>query len=335
MKRIICLMVAVCVLFSMVVTASASDYGEGTEESPILITTQEELLLISDFPYCYFELGNDIELEGDWVPLCTYSEDFTGVLDGKGHTISNLHMSNKTNMGLFAKNAGMIKNLNVQTSINGLSYSGSSDVYIGIIATYNNGTVHNCKVDGNVNYKYTSNSTGRSKIGGIAGFNTGIMEKCVSNIKISIERASDSCIGGIVGSSYGENAVISNCCVKGNIVANNTGGVVGGVAGKSSATIENSYFIGTLSGEFVGGICGHGDSTTISNCYASANSSAYLTTLEKGIVYVYSGKNSVTNSFYDQTVSGATDTGYGAPKSTLAMKMKRTYTNAGWDFENT
>ncbi len=332
--RLLSIFIVVSILFGMTGTVLAQEYGEGTEESPILITTQEELLLISDFPDCYFELGNDIVLTGSWTPLCTYTEDFTGVLDGKGYTISNLYMSNKRNMGLFDTNAGTIKNLNVQTSTNGLSYSGGDDVYIGIIAIYNNGAIKNCKVDGNVNYKYTSTSTGNSKIGGIAGFNTGIIEKCVSNIKIPTERASDSYIGGVAGYSYGENAVISNCCVKGNIVVSNSGGVMGGVAGKSSATIENSYFIGTLKGFEVGGICGNGDSATISNCYAVANSTAYSTGYEKGIVWYNSSKPTVTNSFYDQTVSGATDTGYGTPKSTLAMKMKRTYTNAGWDFDS-
>lgn len=334
--RLLSIFIVVSILFGMTGTVLAQEYGEGTEESPILITTQEELLLISDFPDCYFELGNDIVLTGSWTPLCTYSDDFTGTLDGKGYTISNLQMSNKTNMGLFDTNAGTIKNLNIQTSTNGLSYSGKNGVYIGIIAIYNNGAIQNCKVDGKVNYKYTYNSTDHSRIGGITGVNTGIIEECVSNIEVSTESTTNSYIGGIAGDSSGENAVISNCCVKGNIVDNDKSGLVGGVAGKSSATIENSYFIGTMQGFNVGGICGNGTSVKINNCYAAANSTAYSTTYEKGIAYYSSSstKPTVTNSFYDQSVSGATDTGYGTPKSTLAMKMKRTYTNAGWDFDS-
>ena len=44
--------------------------GEGTQESPFVIENVEELMLISDFPDCYFNLGCDIVLEEDWTPLC-------------------------------------------------------------------------------------------------------------------------------------------------------------------------------------------------------------------------------------------------------------------------
>ena len=74
--------------FSM--SAIAFD-GNGTDESPYVISTQEELKLIDSYPSASFVLNNDIELDETWSILSfEYSSKkivFTGTLDGKGHTI--------------------------------------------------------------------------------------------------------------------------------------------------------------------------------------------------------------------------------------------------------
>lgn len=79
------------ILSILSMTAFAVD-GNGTEETPFIITDQGELELVTDFPDCHFRLANDIELEGTWIPLCkqTSSGYFSGVFDGAGYTISNL-----------------------------------------------------------------------------------------------------------------------------------------------------------------------------------------------------------------------------------------------------
>ena len=95
-------------VFSVLTTIALSSMaafaidGDGTEETPFIITDQGELELVTDFPDCHFRLANDIELEGTWIPLCTQtsSGNFSGVFDGAGYTISNL-TTDDTEGGLF------------------------------------------------------------------------------------------------------------------------------------------------------------------------------------------------------------------------------------------
>lgn len=270
--------------------------GEGTEGTPFIITNQEELLLVSDFPDCHFVLANDIELTGTWTPLCTNSENFTGTFDGQGHTISNLYV---TSDGLFESNYGIIKNLKVITS------------------------------------------ESKASKGGITGSNYGTISQCIFEGDIS----SSSCSGAICLSNYG---TIEYCRAISNVSSEYSAGGIAGRSASSSSCITNSYFIGAISGGvrknigsasypnyeyyYAAGICGYSspnyasDLGYIENCFAVAT---YDSNYKSGI-----GCHDVTNSFYDTTVSKLTGTAYGTPKSTLAMKMKKTYTDAGWDFEN-
>jgi len=47
--------------------------GKGTETNPFRISTEEELLLLHDFPSSHFELENDITLTKDWTPVAEFS----------------------------------------------------------------------------------------------------------------------------------------------------------------------------------------------------------------------------------------------------------------------
>lgn len=313
MKKIL---FSVTVLFALMSAVNAfAIEGDGSEETPFLITTQEELELISDFPKCHFELKNDIILEDNFVPLCTYGKEFTGTFDGNGYTISNLTFTSSPSYGgLFRFNSGVITDVNVVTGENGIS---SSPTDIGIITGRNAGTISHCRVQGKV--------TGTYDCGGIAGYNSGKIIKCFSNTIIT---STSNNSGGIAGYNT---LNISECFSLSDVKGRNAGGIAG-YAGNSS--ISDSFFSGTLNGSsYAGGIAGYSSGgsspSKITNCYVSAT---YTGNGKKGIVYS-SSNTTVTNSFYDKTVSGLTDTGYGVPKSTMAMKMKKTYTDAGWDFD--
>ena len=86
--------------------------GRGTEANPFRITNEEELLLLADFPECYFELENDVEFTGTWEPIA----DFSGSFDGKGHTITVSDYMLKTNMGFFGTLSGIVKNLTINAN---------------------------------------------------------------------------------------------------------------------------------------------------------------------------------------------------------------------------
>lgn len=275
--------------------------GEGTAALPFLITNQEELALIYDFPECHFKLMNDIELEGRWQSAGDTT--FTGVFDGNGHIISNLTAYEGS--ALFPNNKGNIKKLTVATSDTG--------VYGGIIAIFNYGTISQCKTSGKVS-RYSNFA------GGIVGANYGTVSQCVSKATVSSHSTSESYAGGIAGMS------------------------------KSGSKTDNCYFIGSVSGsgyshsaywgtdiyyaELSGISCDHSiseEKANINNCYAVPDfSGAGNYTHKYGVAY----GAAISNCFYDKTVSGVSSTSYGTPKSTAAMKMKQTYINAGWDFEN-
>lgn len=93
--------------------------GEGTEESPYLVTTPEQLKLISEKPTAYYKLADDIDISTldpaeniylGWTSI----DNFAGTLDGDGHKIKNLYVAtdNTSFAGLFKnlRNA-TIKNL--------------------------------------------------------------------------------------------------------------------------------------------------------------------------------------------------------------------------------
>ena len=313
MKKLVFVFSVIAVLAITSFTAFAID-GDGTEETPFLITDQGELELVTDFPDCHFKLANDIVLEGTWIPLCkqTASGRFTGVFDGAGYTVSNLKKSSAEG-GLFKDNTGTIKNVNVIIAEEGMTGSGA-------IAHYNYGTISNCTVKGNI--------SGSSRdVGGICEYSNGTISECRFEGNIS-NTSSDSETGGICAVNYG---IISKCAAVGNIVGKY---YTGGISGYNHKTIRDCYVIGSVNSSYSykGGIAGYNSGSTsapaaITDCYAvhTFSGGGY------GVAYKGSYSNIYT-SYYDKTVSGLSSTDYGTPKSTAAMKMKQTYAN-DWDFE--
>jgi len=316
MKKIFFVFSVLTIVALSALTAFAIE-GDGTEETPFLITDQGELELVTDFPDCHFKLANDIELEGTWIPLCkqTSSGTFTGVFDGAGYTISNLTTDGSVG-GLFKHNSGIIKNLNVIIADEGMTGSAA-------IVSANSGTVSNCVVKGNIMSSFDN-------IGGICSYNSNMVKEC--KFEGNIENTYNSGhIGGISGKND-SSASIVQCAVLANISGKY---YAGGISGDNDGTVTACYFMGEISSgsSYKGGIAGYNDHPTsyayskIIDCYAvpKFNSGGY------GIAYNGSD-GSITTSYYDKTISGLSDTSTGTPKSTAAMKMKQTYSK-NWDFD--
>lgn len=258
MKKIFFVFSVALIMAMTALTGFAID-GEGTAESPFVITNQGELELITDFPDCHFVLANDIELEGTWIPLCkqTSSGTFTGVFDGNGHTISNLKTDGSEG-GLFKYNKGTIKNLKIEISEEGLTGNaavasenkssglitccavdgnisgGSSYTYVGGICGYNYGTISQCKFEGDIESSHSS-----AYVGGICGYNRtkAYINDCYFIGSIS---SKTSYKGGISGQNYGD---ISNCYA---VPRFNSGGY--GIAYSYDGNVTNSYYDKTVSG---------------------------------------------------------------------------------------
>ena len=167
--------------------------GEGTEESPYLIQTAEDLRM---FPLylnaglyqdAYFKLTADIDMAG--VAYTTAAE-FNGTLDGDGYKITNLTISEPSTdyVGLIGYlNKGTIKNLGIEDS----TITGSQKV--GALAGRTmNATVMNCYSKATV--------SGYNDVGGLIGqFNSSYMYNCYSAATVTATKSS-GCAGGLSGS---------------------------------------------------------------------------------------------------------------------------------------
>ncbi len=164
--------------------------GEGTEQSPYLIGSADELKLMAENvnsgsgANAYYKLTADIDLGGsEWTPigfnnaeaLDPYSTTFSGVFDGDGHTVSNLTITKDGTayIGFFGfVNGGTVKNFNIDNAVITLDSGSSQKLYTGVlvgrlVTTENNleASITNCNV---TNSSITAKSKGTIYAGGIA-----------------------------------------------------------------------------------------------------------------------------------------------------------------------
>ncbi len=102
-------------------------------------------------------LKSDINLGYNEANKCEPISDFSGILDGEGHTISSIYLECNTindtpettdsfrRVGLFSKNSGQIKNLVISNSKLKVNVS-DFRLYIGILVGGNLGTINNVSI---------------------------------------------------------------------------------------------------------------------------------------------------------------------------------------------
>lgn len=226
-----------------------------------------------------FILMNDIDLAGwDWIPIgytprmyttgYEFSLYFTGILDGNGYKIKNLHISFDINSvadssgcsGLFARlRGGTIKNLGIvgaispvnvipyigsfsgfadKSTIENCFFSGSIAATAGIVGGLI-GSLNECTISNSYNaseISITLTSTTDMSVGGLVGKASKINLNSCSNsgkiqaIKISTSVSAHTYVGGIMGS--GGHIAVKNCRNSGEVYADSTGGtaIAGGIA---------------------------------------------------------------------------------------------------------
>ena len=165
--------------------------GQGTEQSPYLITSAEDLKLMANNintgvgADAYYKLTANVDLGGEeWTPIgyvtvtsgTDYSTAFRGVFDGNGHTVSNFKITkdNTAYVGFFGFVAGgTIKNLTLDNATITINSSGTQRHYIGLVAgrmvtvkADSLSSITNCTV---LNSSITASSNGTIYAGGISG----------------------------------------------------------------------------------------------------------------------------------------------------------------------
>lgn len=208
-----------------------------------------------------FVLTADLVLSGDFTPIA----NFSGVLDGQGHTISNLSITATASLPSVAfvvSNGGTIKNLGfIDVTVTGINTSKTN--WAAAIATQNTGIIESCYVKGTVSGGYRS--------AGICAHNFGTIKNCYAIVNLSAkvecgEIASVSEAGSLIDSCYAIPQVHSD--------VNNTGGI--SAYAYTGATIRNcAVYAGSISNvneENIGRITGRlKDAPTFSNNIASDN----------------------------------------------------------------
>jgi len=294
---------------------------------------------------------------------------FNGQFDGLGHTISNLFVNrpNMGNVGLFGitSNASKISNVGLLTSdIKGFDS-------VGGLVGENRGSINNATYSGSVYGASGVSAPGTDSVGGLVGLNSGNIIN--SNAHGSVSGVID--VGGLVG--FNELGNISVSYSDGNVIGlqgfnqANSSDTLGGLVGRNSGSISNSFATGAVDGlasnsinvgglvginigsvvnayatgnstgiSNVGGLVGNTrNNSTTSNTYASgtvtgnANSGGLVGGVENGSV--------INNSFWNITTSGqnvAVGTG-AAPgvtgKTNAQMQQLSTFTAAGWNIDDT
>lgn len=269
--------------------AEAFAGGDGTELNPYQISTAEELALLSEllsefqtgtkYYKSYYVLTADINLndtsvenwyQGEnvysWIPIGRGNE-FAGVLDGNGYTISGLYI-----------------NTNFDASLN------QYDNEFGLFGTLQ-GTVKNL----NISNAYIAVSGNDARVGTIAG--TTVFKPKIEGCKVeAIIECYDGKYGGIVGSAtYTSDSycTIQNCEFRGSITQKREGSVnvIGGIAGTYGGDAINCTNYATISYnttniDCAGGIAGRADSGKISNC---KNEGALVCTMSEDVGFVRAG----------------------------------------------
>lgn len=270
--------------------------GDGSSESPFLITTAEELKWYASYvngesgdnvvhTTACAKLMNNIDLstvcgegKGNWTPIAKYGiytfngeHRFDGVFDGNGYTISNLYINDKngSNLGLF----GYVTPTTKKTSVKNLKMAsvqivGKTDI-AAVCTSGFNATFENIEV-------ISGSIAGLSDIYGISGCR-GSAKNCINRADVTASRYN---VAGVISTIQDE---VSNCSNYGKITTGT--GWAGGIAGGSDGftTIQNCanygeiHVTGTVNSTdcAVGGLLGSPFNIEISNCANFGN--IYLT----------------------------------------------------------
>ncbi len=188
--------------------------------------------------------------------------EFSGILDGLGHEISDLTINRPG-----ASDVGLFRILSANSQVRNLGLVGGTIIggtKVGGLAGVSLGNIKNVYSTGDVDGGY--------EVGGLVGFNYGNIISAYATGKV----AGVDYIGGLVGNnSYG--STILDAYATGSVAGSNyVGGLVGynhynaSINISNGPAISNAYATGSVMGaDYVGGLVGYNRSGTVSNVYAT------------------------------------------------------------------
>ena len=317
LSKLLLTYLAIC--FLVIPVYAQYEGGNGTANSPYLISTAEQLNEIGAHPAHwnkYFKLIADINMNDVNEVEFNIIEDFTGIFDGNDCTISNLKISSTlpTNTGLFGTVGGEISNLGL-INPNIIAQGNNVGSLIGFV---NHGIITNCSARG-------VEVSGSTNVGGLIGLNTGRVTLCWSSGTVS----GDSYVGGLAGLI--DDGKLQQCCSRATVLGNRN---VGGLTGKTtdeSSEVMNCYATGTVEGDrYVGGLVGQVEQGRVYKCYSAGSVTGNRDV--GGLTGYIRVLGNVSHSFWDTQTSGQETSAGGTGKTTSQMKTMDTFLSSGWDF---
>ncbi len=239
--------------------------GQGTKANPYQIATAGDFKQIQKHPAATYSVVADLDFEA--IPYAGVDANFTGVLNGQNHLITNLVLSDNA---LFPNvlDTAHITDLTLYAPKITLSTAQEAGFVAGSVVTDQTmggtATIENIHI-------YNAEATAPSGYDGIFGSIAGSVST-TSAIRLCSSQETwldlaDATAGGIVG-ELRTGSVVKGCAFSGLIA----GATIGGIVGQSNTgdeSISNCHADALLVGTTVaGGIIGSNARSTVTNCYA-------------------------------------------------------------------
>ena len=262
-------------------------YAKWIDSTPI--SNAADFKNIANAPSGNYHLTCDINMYGEAL---TPIPEFKGVLNGNGYKIYNF-VINQTevtvagNVGVFATNNGVIRNLKIDNATLSINYSRTESNgdpwttiphgYYGMLVGYNYGTIINCDISSSsvfANATLISNTNRQTVVyysghlGGLVGASNGKIFGCKVDADITVNGKGTVCdrqsaswlfykVGGICARTY--NARFHDCSYIGDITVKLSGsGWLDTSCGRAESDI------------MAGGVIGYAVDTVVSNCTSNA-----------------------------------------------------------------
>ena len=272
-------LLAACLILLLLLTPLPA-LAEGAD--PVVISDTAGLLAMAEQPDGSYVLGADIDMSGTaWMPFA-----FSGNLDGAGHTLYNLtlsQMSEETQItydgrhrgyhtvfaALFFSLSGTVQNLNLLNVKADLT-TDQPCFLAGIAGYLAKGTITNCSVSGRLKINSSSPQCGAA---GIAGFGRGLITDCKVNAEITMitvnpESYCEEYLGGVLANGYAD---VESCTVVLTAYTSVRGYVHnGGIVGLSDVMPSNRHYFGFVRGCSVDAVISFFEDVEDRRAYCSA-----------------------------------------------------------------
>jgi hypothetical protein len=297
--------------------------GDGTPTDPYQVADAEDLALVGvgdcGLAAHYLQTDDIVlaapaagESNHHRIGGSTNASLFTGVYDGKGHTIAGLVIVAKASShprGLFTRIAGEAVLRNIHLVDVDVTSEGQGNVGA-IVGESRTGTVVEASSASGVI------RSDNIQFGGLVGLNGvgATIRSSWSSVDVAVARASGNAFaGGLVGDNEG---TIEDSYATGDVSNAGSATPLGGLAGRSNAPSNFDPAARILRSYSRGEVTSGAGAADVGGLVGAVNTAT--------------GPSEITASFWDLDTSTQSDSAGGVGKSTAEMKRLATYVEAGW-----